>query len=54
LGAQLFILFHLSVLIQLLESFKLDPASPQFVEEGEELDPEELEGVDYEILSKEI
>jgi len=39
-----------------LESFKLDPTSPEYIEGGEELDPGglELEGPDYEILSRNI
>ncbi|KAF8203590.1 acyl-CoA N-acyltransferase [Pholiota molesta] len=34
--------------------FCLDPMSPNFVEDGEELEPSDIEGIDYEILSKSI
>jgi len=55
LGALFFVSFHniMKDLNRLSESFELDPASPQYVEEGEEPpSPEDLEGVDYEILSR--
>lgn len=41
-------------LLMSFHRFNLDPMSPNFVEDGEELDPNDIEGIDYEILSKSI